>query len=53
MLERLPMLRKKYKEIWNIENDNMGEIFLFRLFKGAKPVVNSLRRDINEVLIFV
>jgi molybdopterin/thiamine biosynthesis adenylyltransferase len=53
MIERLPVLRKSFKEIWEIESDNLGEIFLFRLFKGTKPVVNSLRRDINDVLKFV
>ena len=49
MIERLPILHKKFKQILEIENDDVCEVFLFRLFVGKKSVVKSLRRNVEDM----
>jgi len=49
MIERLPILHKKFKQILEIENDGVCEVFLFRLFVGKKSVVKSLRRNVEDM----
>ncbi len=44
-------IRAEFKDILNLD-DQRGEIFLFRLFKGKEIETRSLRRDINEHLFF-
>ncbi|MCB9261057.1 MAG: Rv1355c family protein [Flavobacteriales bacterium] len=45
--EELKHLREQFKRLLNIEG-GVGEIFLFRLFKGNDIRVRSLRRNINQ-----
>ncbi|MFT7591478.1 MAG: molybdopterin/thiamine biosynthesis adenylyltransferase [bacterium] len=47
----LKEIRHKFKEILDLD-DEKGEIFLFRLFKGKKIQTRSLRRDLKTHLFF-
>lgn len=47
----LQLLREKFKQILELD-DERGEIFLFRLFKGKDIQTRALRRDVHEQLFF-
>ncbi len=49
MKDRLTMLRKPYSDIWGI-NDNIAEVFMFRIFKGHKAIKRSYRLPVDEIL---
>jgi tRNA A37 threonylcarbamoyladenosine dehydratase len=47
----LTLLRKKFISLMSIE-DNIGEIFLFRLCISNDPKVKSLRKDLDSVFLY-
>jgi tRNA A37 threonylcarbamoyladenosine dehydratase len=51
MCKELISLRKDFIKIFPV-NDNIGEIFLFKIAKGKVPEIKSLRRSVETVLTF-
>lgn len=48
MHEQISNLRKQYLKIFNLDNQ-INDIFLFRLFYAAEPKVKSLRKPLSDV----
>jgi len=50
MINEIKELRKKHENLFNTKNE--VEVFFFRIFKGSKPVKRSLRKNIDDILIY-
>jgi molybdopterin/thiamine biosynthesis adenylyltransferase len=50
MIKTISKLREEHEELFKTEDE--VEVFLFRIFKGNKPVKRSLRKEIKEVFMY-
>ena len=51
MIDELPVLRKKFTKIFDLDKDK-GEVFLFRVCIAGEPEKRSLRKHIDDILFF-